>query len=91
VSDWGTDDACNSLNETEATEWEPTVDEDPRLATDDDMDTGPAEPENYQLQTSGAKFLMSIRDGMCLSQRATDAVVQGGTGLVWTCCIIYIR
>ena len=47
-----------------------------------DDDSGPILLEKHQLQTSAAKFLMNIRDGMCLSQRATDAVVQGGKGLV---------
>ena len=47
-----------------------------------DDDSGPILLEKHQLQTSAAKFLMNIRGGVCLSQRATDAVVQGEKGLV---------
>jgi hypothetical protein len=55
------------------------VGDDHNLVEEDDINN---EPVKHHLRISAAKFLMSIRDGMCLTQRATDAVFQGGKGLV---------
>lgn len=60
------------------------VGDDHNLVEEDDIEEDDInnEPVKHHLRISAAKFLMSIRDGMCLTQRATDAVFQGGKGLV---------